>query len=100
MKKRIVENTLESRLLDRNSLCAYLNLGANTAVSFAKRSGAEIRFGRRTLYDRRKSTWRLMSLLRIRLAVILRNKFLQKVVCYGGESTARRWIYTNFKFAL
>lgn len=54
LKKRIVENTLESRLLDRNSLCAYLNLGANTAVSFAKRSGAEIRFGRRTLYDRRK----------------------------------------------
>ena len=44
----------EERLLGRTALCSYLGLSENTAVEFAKQAGAEIRYGRRVLYDKEK----------------------------------------------
>ena len=46
-------NILEVRLLDVPALCAYMGLGRNTAMNFAKAAGAEKKFGRRCLYDRK-----------------------------------------------
>ena len=44
----------EKRLLDANEVCYYLSLGRNRGVEFAKSIGAEIKVGRRSLYDRAK----------------------------------------------
>lgn len=42
----------EKRLLDANEVCMYLSLGRNRGVEFAKSAGAEVKIGRRCLYDR------------------------------------------------
>jgi len=42
----------EKRLLSVQELCAYLNIGRNRGIEFAKDIGAERRMGRRCLYDR------------------------------------------------
>lgn len=44
----------EKRLLDVNEVCAYLSLGRCKGVEFAKEIGAEIKIGRRALYDKNK----------------------------------------------
>lgn len=40
------------RLLDAAEVCAYLSLGRNRGVEFAKSIGAERKIGRRCLYDK------------------------------------------------
>ncbi len=42
----------ESRLMNAKAVCAYLNLGRNRGVKFAKSIGSEVAIGRRRLYDR------------------------------------------------
>lgn len=42
----------EKRLLDANEVCVYLSLGRNKGVEFAKSIGAEVKIGRRCLYDK------------------------------------------------
>ena len=57
MKKRKNCNTTGSdgkRLLDSSEVCYYLSLGKNRGVEFAKSIGAEVKVGRRSLYDRVK----------------------------------------------
>ena len=44
---------VEKRLLNAVEVCAYLNLGRNKGVEFAKSVGAEIKIGRRCLYDKK-----------------------------------------------
>lgn len=44
----------DKRLLDANEVCYYLSLGRNRGVEFAKSIGAEVKVGRRCLYDRVK----------------------------------------------
>lgn len=44
----------EKRLLDANEVCYYLSLGRNRGIEFARSIGAEIKVGRRSLYDRAK----------------------------------------------
>lgn len=46
--------TIEKRLLDANEVCSYLSLGRCKGVEFAKEIGAEIKIGRRALYDKAK----------------------------------------------
>lgn len=53
MKERIKEFNAEKRLLDVSETCAYLNLGRNKGVEFAKSVGAERKIGRRCLYDKK-----------------------------------------------
>lgn len=53
MKKRTLYENSETRMLDVQGLQAYLSLGRSRAVEFAKAAGAERRFGKRCLYDRR-----------------------------------------------
>ena len=43
----------EKRLFDAVEVCTYLNLGRNKVVEFAKSVGAEIKIGRRCLYDKK-----------------------------------------------
>lgn len=45
-------NLNESRLMNAKEVCAYLNLGRNRGVEFAKSIGAERKIGRRCLYDK------------------------------------------------
>lgn len=45
---------MEKRLLDAAEVCYYLSLGRNRGIEFAKGIGAEIKVGRRSLYDRAK----------------------------------------------
>lgn len=53
MKERInTTMTGEKRLLDVNETCIYLSLGRNRGVEFARSIGAEIKIGRRCLYDK------------------------------------------------
>lgn len=54
LKYRIVENSLKPRLVRRDGLCIYVGLGRNLAVAFAKEAGAEVKYGRCTLYDLNK----------------------------------------------
>lgn len=42
----------EKRLLDKAEVCAYLNLGYDKAIAFSKEIHAEVKIGRRCLYDR------------------------------------------------
>lgn len=44
----------DKRLLDASEVCYYLSLGRNRGIEFAKAIGAEIKIGRRSLYDRVK----------------------------------------------
>ncbi|MDY4770882.1 MAG: polyprenyl synthetase solanesyl diphosphate synthase [Lachnospiraceae bacterium] len=53
MKKRTLYENSETRMFDVQGLQAYLSLGRSRAVEFAKAAGAERRFGKRCLYDRR-----------------------------------------------
>lgn len=43
---------MTKRLLSANEVCKYLSLGRNRGVEFAKNIGAEIKIGRRCLYDK------------------------------------------------
>ena len=58
MKKRenqiITTESNDKRLLDANEVCHYLSLGRNRGIEFAKSIGAEVKVGRRSLYDRVK----------------------------------------------
>lgn len=55
MKRRITEvNSTNSRLMDTEELRAYTSLGRNNAMKLGKEIGAEVRIGRRVLWDRRK----------------------------------------------
>lgn len=42
------------RLLDVTEVCQYLSLGRNKGVEFARGIGAEVKVGRRSLYDKVK----------------------------------------------
>lgn len=44
----------DKRLLDASEVCYYLSLGRNKGVELAKTIGAEVKVGRRSLYDRVK----------------------------------------------
>ena len=44
----------DKRLLDASEVCYYLGLGRNRGIEFARSIGAEIKIGRRSLYDREK----------------------------------------------
>ena len=44
----------QKRLLDANEVCVYLSLGRNKGIEFAKSIGAEIKIGRRVVYDKNK----------------------------------------------
>ena len=54
MNKRQEFFDKDVRLLSTEMLQAYMSVGRNTALNFAKKAGAEIRIGRRVLYDRTK----------------------------------------------
>lgn len=56
MRERQEQTTGKSdkRLLDASEVCYYLSLGRNRGVEFAKSIGAEVKIGRRALYDRVK----------------------------------------------
>ena len=45
---------LKKRLLDAPEVCNYLNLGRCKGVEFAKSIGAEVKIGRRVLFDKNK----------------------------------------------
>lgn len=62
MRERNVTNNMESRLMDLNALCSYLNVGRNKAIEFAKDSAAIKHIGRRCLYDKKKIDQALDSL--------------------------------------
>lgn len=47
-----VNRNIQGRLLDRNQLCEYLNMGINRAVEFAKQCGAKRKIGKCARYDR------------------------------------------------
>lgn len=40
------------RLLDAGQLCAYLNIGMNSAMRFADECGAKVKLGKSARYDR------------------------------------------------
>ena len=44
----------DKRLLSADEVCYYLSLGRCRGVEFAKFVGAEVKIGRRSLYDRVK----------------------------------------------
>ena len=44
----------DKRLLDASEVCYYLSLGRNRGIELAKSIGAEVKVGRRSLYDRVK----------------------------------------------
>lgn len=44
----------DKRLLDANEVCYYVSLGRNRGIDFARSIGAEIKIGRRSLYDKTK----------------------------------------------
>lgn len=54
MEKRTHDYPIMSgkRLLDANDLCIYLSLGRNRAMEFGRRIGAEVKIGKRTLFDK------------------------------------------------
>ena len=52
MEARTRQNNEEARLIDRTALQAFLSLGKNSAVEYARSIGAERRFGKRVLYDK------------------------------------------------
>lgn len=52
MRARNTAMIADKRLLDVPEMCAYLNLGRNKGVQFAKEIGAERKIGRRCLYDK------------------------------------------------
>lgn len=57
MKQRenqAIISTSEKRMLDANEVCVYLSLGRNKGIEFAKSIGAEVKIGRRVLYDKVK----------------------------------------------
>jgi len=52
MNQRKVAIVHEKRLLDVCEVCAYLSMGRNRGVEFARSIGSERRIGRRCLYDK------------------------------------------------
>lgn len=53
MENRSIKPTdFGKRLLNVPEVCAYLNLGRNRGVTFAREIGAERKIGRRCLYDK------------------------------------------------
>lgn len=53
-QEQITTEKNDKRLLDASEVCYYLSLGRNRGVEFAKSIGAEVKIGRRSLYDRVK----------------------------------------------
>ena len=55
MRERIrVTESGRSRLMDTDELKAYTNIGRNNAINLGKECGAEVKIGRRILWDRVK----------------------------------------------
>ena len=55
MKARIQHETgIEPRYMDIFTLAGYLSIGQSNARKIGKESGAELKFGRRTLYEKAK----------------------------------------------
>ncbi len=53
MRKRNREHiSAYGRLLDKDQLCSYLNMGLGRALKFADQAGAKRKFGKSALYDR------------------------------------------------
>lgn len=52
MRKREVISYEGKRLFDSTEVCAYLSLGRNKGIEFAKAIGSERKIGRRCLYDK------------------------------------------------
>lgn len=52
MQARQNSDASAARLIDTATLCSYLSLGRHSAQEFAKKAGAERRFGKRLLYDK------------------------------------------------
>lgn len=54
MEKRVNDfpTVGDKRLLDVDDVCVYLSVGRNVARDFTKKIGAQVRIGRRLLYDR------------------------------------------------
>lgn len=51
---QLITSMNDKRLLDANEVCIYLSLGRNKGIEFAKSIGAEVKIGRRALYDKIK----------------------------------------------
>ena len=47
-----MKNMENKRLLNVNELCEYINMGKTRAAAWGKAIGADIRLGRRLLFDR------------------------------------------------
>jgi len=54
MRERTQQVNNERRMLDASEACAYLGLGRCRGVEYAKAIGAEVKIGRRCLYDKVK----------------------------------------------
>ena len=53
MRERIrAAESGRSRLMDTDELKAYTNIGRNNAIKLGKECGAEVKIGRRILWDR------------------------------------------------
>lgn len=52
MIKRTIRNDSEKRLLDLNECCAYMGVGKGSVEKIAKETGAKVKIGRRSLYDK------------------------------------------------
>lgn len=53
MNSRNNNIVIEKRMFDSSEVSAYLGLGRNKGVEFAKSVGAERKIGRRCLYDKK-----------------------------------------------
>ena len=53
MNLRVKAVGKETRMLDVDDLCAYLNMGKTKATEFGEKCGAKRRIGKRALYDKR-----------------------------------------------
>ena len=53
MYERNRPQATEARLMDLETLTAYLSLGRNKAAEFGRECGAEKHIGRRCLYDKK-----------------------------------------------
>jgi hypothetical protein len=52
--RTVREDLSSKRLLDTNEVCFYLSLGKSKGTEFAKSIGAEIKLGKRSLFDKNK----------------------------------------------
>ena len=53
MNERVTGENHEIRLMGIEQLCAYIGLGKTAAAEWGKRIGANVKLGKRSLYDKR-----------------------------------------------